>query len=227
MASDWDFGPASQHDVDSGHHPGPGLAGRRSTRRDSFAAHLIAANGDAHGRATPRLSTPHLAELVLGELSHVLWQQRDLVTQLVYRLEVQRLLLMNGRSDWIEYATSDVNDALEDVGRQEEFRTELLKDLSELIGTRPDATLRELISAVSSPWDTILTEHHAAFLRLSAEAEEVSRFNSDLLHRGINDLSDLLSSFGHEAESAYEARAGRHGAFAAAPSEAVLVDRDA
>lgn len=221
---------ASEFDSDSA--PAWG-ASRRSSRRDSFAAHMLASNANGQlgdRRSTqipPMIAQHHLVELVLSELSHVLWQQRDLVTQLIYRLEVQRLLLTNGRADWIEYATADVNDALDDVRRQEEFRTELLSDLAPLIQTRPDATLRELISAVSAPWDTIFSEHHAAFLKLSAEAEDASRFNTDLLQRGLSDLGDLLSSFGHEAESAYSARAGRSGGFAGATAEAVLVDRDA
>ncbi|HTO00315.1 MAG TPA: hypothetical protein VL068_06530, partial [Microthrixaceae bacterium] len=171
MASDFESDPAS----DQG-------ARRRPTQRDSFASHVLgaralAASGDGRPGQIPAtvptaaLTQSHLAELVLSELSHVLWQQRDLVTQLIYRLEVQRLLLTNGRSDWIEFATSDVNDALDDVRRQEEFRTALLRDLGPLIGTRSDATLRELITAVSAPWDTIYSEHHAAFLKLSAEAE--------------------------------------------------------
>lgn len=189
---------------------------------------MVASNGDGHAHRSPAIIPQHhLVELVLSELSHVLWQQRDLVTQLIYRLEVQRLLLTNSRSEWVEYATSDVNDALDDVRRQEEFRTELLVDLSSLLGTRQDASLRDLIGAVSAPWDTIFSEHHAAFLKLSADAEEASRVNSDLIHRGLADLGDLLTSFGHEGESAYSARAGRSSRFASASSEAVLVDRDA
>ncbi|MGB6059852.1 MAG: flagellar export chaperone FlgN [Microthrixaceae bacterium] len=217
MARDSDFDPAPERGTY-----------RRNSRRDSFAAHMIASNGDGHAHKSPAIIPQHhLVELVLSELSHVLWQQRDLVTQLIYRLEVQRLLLTNSRSEWVEYATSDVNDALDDVRRQEEFRTELLVDLSSLLGTRPDASLRDLIGAVSAPWDTIFSEHHAAFLKLSADAEEASRVNSDLIQRGLADLGDLLTSFGHEGESAYSARAGRSSTFASASSEAVLVDRDA
>lgn len=177
--------------------------------------------GSSHGAPLLRRE---LIESVLGELSHVLWQQRDLVTQLIYRLEVQQLMLAWGRTRWINLSTEDVEGAIQDVHDQEAVRMALVADLAPLLGTAPDASLRDLILATPDPWDTILSEHHTEFLRLSAEAEDAAKANSDLLHHQLSDVRNLLQSFGSSPEQAYGARA--NGA-TTAPSSAVLVDREA
>ncbi len=169
-------------------------------------------------------TSPQLLDGILTELGHVLWRQRDLILRLIYRLEVQRLVLASGRSQWIALATEDVDDAIEDVQRQEVVRAALVDDLARPLGTRPDASLRELIEAAPAPWDLVLAEHHTEFLRLANDAEEAARNNRDILQQGLVDVRDLLESYGSSPESAYGDRAT--GA-TAPPTTSVLVDREA
>ena len=169
-----------------------------------------------------------LAESVLSELSHVLWQQRDLVTQLIYRLEVQQLVLAWGRTRWINISTEDVEAAIEDVRHQEGVRAALVEDLAPLLGTPVDASLRDLVIAAPEPWHTILGEHHTEFLKLSNEAEDAARSNADLLNHGLSDVRSLLQSFGSQPEPEYGSRVGsRNNGNKPAPASAVLVDREA
>jgi hypothetical protein len=163
------------------------------------------------------------AERVLSELSHALWRQRDQITRLIYRLEVQQLVLASGRNQWIALSTEEVDDAIEEVRRHERSRIALVEDLAPLLGTAPDASLRDLIGAVDTPWDMVLTEHHTEFLRLATEAEDAAKSNRDLLHHGLTDVRDLLESFGSSPETPY----GRSTSATAAPDAAVLVDREA
>ncbi len=169
-------------------------------------------------------TSPQLVDGVLTELGHVLWRQRDLILRLIYRLEVQQLVLASGRSQWIALATEDVDDAIDDVQRQEVGRAALVEDLSGPLGTAPDASLRDLIEAAPAPWDLVLAEHHTEFLRLANAAEEAARSNRDILQQGLVDVRDLLESYGSSPESAY---GDRPSGAAAQPAAAVLIDREA
>lgn len=218
-------------------------APRQRSTHASFTAALFGALHEPSGRSPEPARKPapispeHMVELILGELSHVLWQQRDLINQLLFRLDVQRFVLTQARDRWIDFATQDVADALEDVRRQETFRTELLGDLAAASSIPTQVTLKELVANLDAPWDGIFAEHHAAFLALTAEVEQLTRTNSELLQRGLSDLGDLLSSFGdhpiadHGAsgyESAGRQRPGNPHTGSASPrSHALLVDQDA
>lgn len=182
--------------------------------------------GEHTGDATPSTalarSPQRLLDSVMAELGHILWQQRELVLRLIYRLEVQQLVLASGRTQWIARSTEDVDDAIEDIRRQEVARAGLVEDLSGLMGTPPDASLRELVDAAPEPWDVILAEHHTEFLRLANQAEDAARSNRDVLDQGLADVRDLLESYGSTPESGY----GDHGPRTTVPAASVLVDRE-
>jgi hypothetical protein len=158
---------------------------------------------------------------VLEDLSHVLWHQRQLIVDLVYRLEVQKLVLASGMTRWVATAASDVEGALEDIAAMEAVRASLVEELSPLLGTPPDAGFRVLVEAAPSPWDLILTEHHTELLALAAEAETAAGESRELAHRGLGDVRGLLQQFsGTTAASEY-------GGGPSTRPDALLVDRRA
>jgi hypothetical protein len=166
------------------------------------------------------------AEAVLGELSHVLWQLRDLTTNLVYRLEVQQLLMVSGRARWIGASTEDVDRAIGLIQRKELDRVRLVERLSPMLDTAPDATLEQLCEVAPPPWDLVLSEHRAEFLLLTAEAEDAARDNRELLHQGLAELRQMLQAMGGPAavEEGYGDLGGR---IRRSGPSAVLIDRDA
>lgn len=162
------------------------------------------------------------ADAVLEDLSHVLWHQRQLIVDLVYRLEVQKLVLASGMTRWIATAASDVEGALEDIAAMEAVRSSLVEELAPLLGTAPDAGIRALVDAAPSPWDLILTEHHAELLALAAEAEATAGEGRELAQRGLGDVRGLLDEVGGTtATSEYGSSSS------AARPDALLVDRRA
>ncbi len=169
-------------------------------------------------------TAPQLVDGILTELGHVLWHQRDLILRLIYRLEVQQLVLASGRTQWIAMATEDVEDAIAEVQRQEVARAALVEDLSGPLGTPPDASLRDLIETAPQPWDLVLAEHHTEFLRLANDAEEAARNNRDILQQGLGDVRDLLESYGSSPGSTY---GDRPSGSSSGPASSVLVDREA
>jgi hypothetical protein len=169
-------------------------------------------------------------ETVLEEFSHLLWQLRDLTGNLVYRLEVQQLLLVAGRVRWIAASADDVDRAIEVIRRKEAARVRMVERLSTFLGTPLDASLRDLCAVVPTPWDVVLGEHHVEFLKLTAEAEDAARDNRELLHQGLAEVRQFLREMGGPAadvigEQDYGERGRRSGTNAA--SSALLVDRDA
>lgn len=164
----------------------------------------------------------------LGELSHVLWRLRELTSVLVYRLEVQQLVLLSGRVRWVDVATEDVDRCLEAIRREEATRVRIVEELSPMLGSGPEASLRDLCELAPSPWDVVLAEHQSEFLTLSAEAEDAARGNRELLHQGLSEVHEFLDGMrGRSLDAANEQSYGaRAGGSSHAPAAAVLVDRD-
>jgi hypothetical protein len=54
--------------------------------------------------------------------------------------------------------------------------------------------LGELVAAAPSPWDAILRDHQDAFLAMTAEANEITSSNNDLLKRGVAATREYMSA---------------------------------
>jgi hypothetical protein len=173
------------------------------------------------------------AETLLGELNHLLWRQRSLLTELLYHLEVQQLLLAAGRDRWLPLCGESVERSLDRIARQDEAQSRLLVELAAVLPVSATANLGQLCEVVPEPWDGILGEHRAAFLTLVAETEQVSRENRELLAAGLDDVRSLIGRLGdrpeeravHAPESGYGSL-GRRRPVGARPAAALLVDRD-
>lgn len=184
--------------------------------------------------AAPGRDRPALQRL-LAELNHLLWRHRSFLTDLVYRLEVQQLLLVNDRGRWLPLSNEEVERGIEQVQRGDEAQRRLSAEIAAMLPLPADPTLGQICAAAPSPWDSVLGEHRAAFLALVAQAEEVSRENRELLGAGLADTRTLIDTLGGangaaaplSESAAYGPRAGR-GLSAPRPARAgaVLVDRE-
>jgi hypothetical protein len=144
----------------------------------------------------PQAQDRPVLERLLGELSHVLWRQRSVMTEFVYRLDVLQLLLVNRREKWLVLACEEVERTVERIERHQEMHQQLLVEIGAHLDVSADTSLSELCRKVPSPWDDVFEEHRAAFLVLIAEAEEVTRENRDLLGRGLSVVEDLMGRIG-------------------------------
>src|SRR6056297_506573 len=95
----------------------------------------------------------------LSELSHTLWRQRGLVEMLLYRLEVQQLVLAAGRTRWIDASAREVEDAITDIRSEELVRAAQVSGIAPAIGIDPGSSLGVIAAHVPEPWDHILREH--------------------------------------------------------------------
>lgn len=128
----------------------------------------------------------------LSQLSQTLWRQRARVEMLLYRLEVQQMVLASGRSRWIDQSARDVEDAIDDLRTEEILRAAHVAAVAPSLGVDADASLSTLADAAGEPWGQILRDHQATFLSLIGTIESVSRDNKDLLSRGLHDTRDFV-----------------------------------
>lgn len=129
----------------------------------------------------------------LSQLSQTLWRQRARVEMLLYRLEVQQMVLASGRSRWIDQSARDVEDAIDDLRTEEILRAAHVAAVGPTLGVDGDASLSTLAEAAGEPWGQILRDHQATFLSLIGSIESVSRDNKELLTRGLHDTRDFVA----------------------------------
>jgi hypothetical protein len=140
------------------------------------------------------------------DLSHQLWTMRELLEQLVYKLEVQGLLLAAGRARWIPYVTAELEAIIDAIGEIEAARAQASAKLARLHRQPQHASLAELIAFVQEPWAGLLTQHRLHLLSLQAEIEEISRANSEMAKRSLMRSREIIASLGEQTVDVYDPR---------------------
>jgi flagellar biosynthesis/type III secretory pathway chaperone len=128
----------------------------------------------------------------LRALSNVLWRERELLDQLLLKLEVEQLLLVNGRTKRLPLATREVEQVLESIRGAELARTIEVEQAASLLNLPGGTSLLDLAHASPAPWDAILLEHRREFIRLTAEVSELAQSNRDLLATSYRATQETL-----------------------------------
>jgi hypothetical protein len=129
------------------------------------------------------------------ELSRLLWRQRRLIETLLYKLEVERLLLTTGKVRWLDAATVEVSSVLDHIRAEEIARQAIpLAVIRQYLGLGVDATLNDIIVVAPEPWGDIYRDHQAALLSFLGEIEMAAASNRELLQRGLRSTQAFLAS---------------------------------
>jgi hypothetical protein len=140
------------------------------------------------------------------DLSHQLWTMRELLEQLVYKLEVQGLLLASGRARWVPYVTAEIEAIIEAINEVETTRSAASARLARQQGRPGVSSLAELLEYVDAPWASLLGQHRLHLLSLQAEIEEISHTNHDLARRGLMQSREIIASLGEQTVDVYDPR---------------------
>lgn len=131
-----------------------------------------------------------------GALASLLWNQRDALDALLYRLVQQRVLLAAGETRWLHRADTELAAAVEAMRAGEILRAAEFDRFVAALGLCADTTLGELAELAPAPWDQVLADHRLVLRALVAEVEAATVEVRALLHAGssaIRETLDLLT----------------------------------
>jgi hypothetical protein len=126
------------------------------------------------------------------KLTWVLWRERELLETLLYRLELEELVMASGRTRWLANAARDVEESAAALREFEVLRAVAAGEAAEAAGLDPNASLSELIATAPEPWRGILGEHRDSFLSLTDEIARVAATNRALIVSGLRATQDTL-----------------------------------
>ncbi len=157
----------------------------------------------------------------MEKLSFILWQERELLETLLYRLEVEQLVLASGRTHGLMRAARDVESTLEDLRTTEVMRAIAADEAASTVGLSPNPALRELAEASPEPWRSMLLDHREAFGTVTRRITEMADANRDLITSGYRSARETLLSFGEGEAQGYSP----DGSVVVAQSSPGLLDR--
>ena len=137
----------------------------------------------------------------MEDLSLILWRERELLETLLYRLEVEKLVLASGSSRWLATSAKEVEGILAAIRETELLRAVVADEAAASIGMAANPSLRALAEAVDEPWRSILLDHRAAFVQYSREILEIAASNRELLTTGQQAARDTFLGLGETADS--------------------------
>ena len=145
--------------------------------------------------------TTGLGAATVEKLSLILLRERELLDTLLYRLEVEQLVLASGRTTHLMRAARDVEACLDTLRQTEVLRSVAADEAAEEVGVHRQCSLRELAEAAAEPWRTILLEHREAFVEITRQVSEMAGTNRDLITSGWRSAQETLHALDDAAES--------------------------
>jgi hypothetical protein len=132
----------------------------------------------------------------LSEVSEILWQERQLLELLLFKLEEEQLVLSSGRTRWVTHATREVELVLEEINRAEVARAVEVDATAAEIGLPAGPSLHQLVEAADAPWRGILEQHRSAFRTITQEILALAQVSGDALTRGERGTEEALAWLG-------------------------------
>ena len=140
-----------------------------------------------------------MMRVVVEKLTWVLWRERELLEALLFRLELEELVMATGRTRWLSNAARDVDHAAAALREFEVLRAVAADEAAASVGLEPNPSLTELVAVCEEPWRSILGDHRDAFLALTDEISRVAQTNRALIVAGLRATQDTLLGIDHGA----------------------------
>ncbi len=144
----------------------------------------------------------------MEDLSLILWRERELLDTLLYKLEIEQLVLASGKSRWLASAAREVETILDSIRETELLRAVAADEAAGRVGLASNPSLRALADAVDEPWRSILTDHREAFLGYTREVAEIAAANRELLTAGQQAAREMFLGLSEQPDGyAHDGRA--------------------
>lgn len=131
----------------------------------------------------------------LSTLNSLLWNERQLLELLLFKLEEEQLLLAAGKSRWLSHATREVENVLEQIRGAELAREVETSHIAMELGLQPHATLLDISEQAEEPWNELLSSHRQALLQLVSEIDATSTGNKELLTTAQRAISETIAHY--------------------------------
>lgn len=134
-----------------------------------------------------------------NELSVLLWKERELLELLQFKLEEQHLLLVAGKSRWINLATQEIENVLEKVNAAGLMRAVEASSVASGWGINDDSSLAQIIDAApEGPWKEIFAAHLAALRSTSTEIAALRDANDQYLRSAYRSTQETLAKLSED-----------------------------
>lgn len=150
------------------------------------------------------------ALMAISTLSAGLWQVREVLEELAFRLEVQRLVLETGGFRWMDQATRDVDTAVRRLQEAELVRAIDAGPVCDSLGLPPHTPLSWIAATAPDPWGQVLEEHRVALNEALGELAGLSRTSNDHLTEGYLAVEAALARMHYTPEAAPSDRQSRY-----------------
>jgi hypothetical protein len=130
----------------------------------------------------------------MEDLSSVLWRERELLETLLFKLEVEQLVLATGRTRWLAPAAREVEEVLDAIRETELLRGLTADALALELGLDPNPSLQQIAAISDEPWKSIWLDHRETFISVSAEITSMAENNRELLTSGYQAAKAALLS---------------------------------
>lgn len=131
------------------------------------------------------------------DLSMHLIRERELLELLLFKLDVQQMLLATGRTRWIPQTVNEIERVLAAMPTTALTRDTLVVAVAAEWGAPEATTLRQLIEAApTDAWREVLTGHLDAMLGLAAEIGEMKKINEQRLRTALRVTQETIAGLG-------------------------------
>lgn len=135
----------------------------------------------------------------VNALSTKLWRERELLNLLQFKLEEQQLLLVSGKSQWVDHASREIESVLEKLQEASLSRAVASSWVATDLGLPDDVTLAQLISAVNEPaWREVLGQHLEALRNSASSIAALRDTNSTYLRAAQRAAQESLAALDPE-----------------------------
>lgn len=131
-----------------------------------------------------------------NELSALLWQERELLDLLIFKLTEEQLLLTAGHTRWLQHATSEVEQVVRRLRASDLSRAVDVAALAEQWDLdTAEPSLRHLADAAPpGPWGDILRAHLEAMTAQTAQIKELRDMNESFLRSAARSTQESAAN---------------------------------
>lgn len=132
------------------------------------------------------------------ELSTMLWRERSLLDLLTFKLEEEQLLLTAGKTRWIQHATREVEQVVQQMQVASLERDMAVSTVAEEWGLPVDAGLRDIAAAAPEAWKDIFHSHLKAMSDQTRQIAALRDANEQFLRAAARSGQETIASIQRE-----------------------------